>query len=66
MSEILELTRDEIAARLEHGARKRLGMSADEMVRAYREGRLSDPGAVADLLALAHLLEETDSLFVST
>jgi hypothetical protein len=39
-------------------------MSARELVDAYRAGRLEDPGAVADLLALASLLVETDPLFV--
>jgi len=62
----LDLSREEIIGRLERGARHRLRMSAEEMVRAYREGCLSDPGQVADLLALAHLLDERDPLFVST
>ena len=61
---ILELSRDEIVRRLEHGARRRLHMSARELVEAYRAGCLADPGAVADLLALASLLVETDPLFV--
>lgn len=63
---VLVLTREEIVASLELGARQRLGMSAEELVRAYQDGRLPDPGRVADLLALAHLLTPDDPLFVST
>jgi hypothetical protein len=62
----LELTRDEIVARLDAEARRRLQMSAEDLVRAYRSCQLTDPGRVADLLALASLLEPTDPLFVST
>lgn len=63
---VLELTQEEISERLERGARHRLGISAKEMVEAYRSGTLKDPGRVADLLALAHLLPKDDPLFVST
>ena len=59
----LELTRDEILAQIEDGARHRLGLSARELVRAYRAGCLEDPGSVADLLALAHLLRDDDPVF---
>lgn len=61
---ILQLSRDEIVRRIERGARRRLHMSARELVETYRAGRLEDPGAVADLLALASLLVETDPLFI--
>jgi hypothetical protein len=61
----LELTRDEIVAILEDGARRRVEMTAGELVRAYRDGLLEDPGMVADLLVLAHLLAEDDPLFVA-
>lgn len=57
---VRELTREEILARLEAGARRRLGMSAREMLCAYRNGRLTDPGAVVDLLVLADLLPPDD------
>jgi hypothetical protein len=33
------------------------------MLRAYRAGRLDDPGRVADLLVLADLLPDDDPLF---
>lgn len=62
-SEILELTREEIIARIEEGARRRLSMSARDLVRKYRSGQLDEPGAVADLLALANLLPDNDPLF---
>ena len=61
---VIQLTREDIAERLEQGARRRLGMSAEEFVRAYREGRLQEPCQVADLLALAQLLTAEDPLFV--
>ena len=62
----LDLTRDEIVARIERGAKHRLGLSAEALVCAYRDGRLADAGRVADLLALASLLPKDDPLFVST
>lgn len=61
---VLDLARPEIVRRIEEGARVRLHMSAAEFVQAFREGRIEEPGAVADLLALAHLLPDTDPLFV--
>ena len=57
---VRELTREEILASLEAGARRRLGMTAQAMLCAYRHGRLEDPGAVADLLVLADLLSPDD------
>jgi len=57
-----ELSRDEIAALLEEGARRRLGISALEMVQMYRADTLDDPGAVRDLLALSRLLADNDPL----
>ena len=60
------LSRDEIVAQLEEGAKARRGMSARELVLAYRKRRLEDPGEVADLLALASLLPDEDPLFAET
>jgi hypothetical protein len=57
---VRELTREEILAILEAGARRRLEMTAQGMLCAYRHGRLEDPGAVADLLVLADLLRPDD------
>ena len=62
---IIELTRDELVGRLEAEARRRRGMSAQQLLLAYREGRLEDPGEVADLLALASLLSEDDPLLAT-
>ena len=61
---VLELTREDIVKRLERGARRRLGISAAQMVRHYRAGKLEDPGRVGDLLILASLLPKRDRLFV--
>jgi len=58
----IELSRDEIVEELETGAR-RYGMTAADLLRAYADGNLKDPGAYADLLALAHLLSDEDVLF---
>jgi hypothetical protein len=65
MTTILELKRDEIVTRLEKGAQHRRGLSAQELVRRYRAGKLEDPCEVADLLALADLLPDDDPLFVA-
>ncbi len=61
----ITLTRNEIVEELEGECQRRLQISAAELFRLYREGRLSDPGAVADLLILADLLPEDDELFGS-
>jgi hypothetical protein len=63
---VLELTREEILDRLERGAQRRRGITARDLVRSYRAGTLDDPGAVADLLALAYLLPEDDPIFAGT
>ena len=59
----VELTREEIIAQLEEGAQRRRGISARELLSAYRAGRLDQPGDVLDLLGLAWLLPEDDPLF---
>lgn len=60
---VVELTRDEIVGLMERGAQERLGMSAIQMVKAYRAGELPNVGVVADLLGLGSLLREDDPLF---
>ena len=60
----VELTRDEIVRLLEDGAQRRRGMTATELICAYRERRLDDAGEVADLLALSYLLKDEDPLLV--
>ncbi|MEO8425280.1 MAG: hypothetical protein ABI595_15390 [Actinomycetota bacterium] len=59
-----EWTRDELADVLEKQVWTRCGIDAVELVRRYREGILEDPGAVADLLALAYLLPTDDPLSI--
>ncbi len=63
---ILQLTRSEIYKRLDEGAQRRCNMPAVDLIRLYKAGRLENPGAVIDLLSLAHLLPDDDPLFVST
>lgn len=57
------LSRAEIVRQLEEGARRRRRMTAARLIRAYKAGRLEDPGEVLDLLALASLLEKSDPLY---
>ena len=56
------LTREEIVRLVDEGARARRGTSGEELIRAYRAGRLKEPCAVMDLLGLAFLLDEDDPL----
>jgi hypothetical protein len=58
-------TRQEILDRLERGAQRRRGMTAGALLRAWRAGELEDPGEVADLLALGHLLANDDPIFTA-
>ena len=61
---VFELTRDQIVTRIERGAKQRLGLGAPDFIKMYQSGELENPGAVADLLALAALLRDDDPLFV--
>ncbi len=61
----VELTRDDIIQRLEAGARRRRGLSAYQLITSFRSGELEEPCDVADLLALADLLPDTDPLFAA-
>ncbi|MBI4603658.1 MAG: hypothetical protein HY721_17025 [Planctomycetes bacterium] len=60
-----KLSRKQIVADLDRNARRRRGMTAKDLVEAYRAGTLYDPGEVADLLGLASLLGEDDPLYVA-
>lgn len=62
----IELSREELIDQLDREAMRRRGVSARELLLAYKAGRLDDPGEVADLLALADLLPEDDPLFAAT
>lgn len=61
----LRLSRDEIADLIERQAQRRRGLSARQLLGAYRQGRLENPGDVADLLVLADLLPQDDPLFAA-
>ena len=61
---VLELTRDQIVTRIERGAKQRLNLGVQDFIARYRAGVLEDPAAVADLAALAALLNDDDPLFV--
>lgn len=62
--QVLELTRDQIVARIERGAKQRLNLGVEDFIARYRDGRIEDSAAVADLVALAALLRDDDKLFV--
>lgn len=63
---VIDLSREELIKQLDQESTRRRGMSARDLMLAYREGRLQNPGEVADLLALAGLLPEDDPLFAIT
>jgi hypothetical protein len=65
MEDVLTLSRDEIVERIDREARRRLRISAKELLRRYRAGELDDPGYVADLIMLADLLPDDDALFAA-
>ena len=54
----VELSREEILALIDQGARRRLGISCEALLENYRHGQLRNLGEVADLLVLAALLED--------
>ncbi len=57
-------TRAEIIAEIDQGARARLNLSASDLIRRYKSGRLSEPGRVGDILMLAGLLPKKHPLYV--
>lgn len=61
-SQPTKVSRDTIVSTIDREARRRLDMSAGEMLTAYRRGELAEPGRVGDLLVLADLLAEDDEL----
>ena len=60
-----QLSRVEIIKLIERGAKARRRMSAKQLITNYREGKLEDPGEVADLLGFAGLLGKRDPLYVA-
>lgn len=61
----IELSRAKIVELLDREAKRRLGVSGEELIRRYNSGKLTDCGLVSDLLALASLLKKDDPLFVA-
>jgi len=61
-SAVVKLSRVQIVDFLEKGARDRTGMSARIMLRRYRQGKLTDPNGVIDLIALSNLLRKNDPI----
>ena len=57
-------SRDDLAGYIDTASRQRVRLTADQLIRAYREGRLEDPGDVADLLVLVGALPKDDPLLV--
>jgi hypothetical protein len=53
-----ELTPEYIRELVDAEARRRLGISGEELLARYEAGELDDSGRVADLIALADLLRE--------
>lgn len=60
---IEKLSREQIIDMLEIGAKRRLGMSAKQMFKAYKKGKLKDIGEVHDLIGLSYGLPEDDPIF---
>jgi len=60
---IAHYSRDEIVGELEREAHRRLGISAEQLFREYRNGQLQDIGAVADLIVISDLLGRDDPIF---
>ena len=63
--EIEEVSREDIVRLIDEQARRRRGISAAELLSAYRAGRLGATGDVADLLVYSDLLSPQDPIFES-
>lgn len=61
----VDLTRDEIISTMDDVAKRRMGSTAQEVLRLYHRGELAEPGLVGDLLVLADLLSPDDPIFSS-
>jgi hypothetical protein len=59
---VVKLSRAEIVQSLELAARERTGLSARVLLRRYRLGKLQNPSAVSDLVALSNLLRKNDPI----
>ena len=58
-----EVSREEIIRIIDELAQKRRGLSAQQLLSAYRAGTLERSGDVSDLIAYADLLSPTDPVF---
>lgn len=65
MNGSIVMSRDEIVDVIHKGALGRRGVTAEQLLRAYRAGELSEPGEVADLLALGDLLPDDDPILTA-
>lgn len=63
MSEPIRMSRDEIVALLERIAQDRRKATASQLLRAYRDGTLDEPGDLMDFLSLADLLSDHDPVY---
>jgi hypothetical protein len=63
---VQEVSREEIIRTIDELARKRRGMSAHQLLCAYRAGRLEISGDVTDLLVYSDLLSPNDPIFDSS
>jgi len=59
----ITMPRSRVVRHIDSEARKRLGMSAREMLRQYRSGKLRDVGRVADLIVWSDALADDDPIF---
>lgn len=57
------LSRQEIISCLEAESRRRLNMSARQLLKNVRQGRIPDLGRIADLISLSKLLRKNDPIF---
>jgi hypothetical protein len=60
----IELTQAQLVQRIGDGARARLDMTAQEMIRAFQNNELEDLGSVLDLLGFAAMLDTNHPLYV--
>lgn len=60
---IEKVSRQHVIDLLETRSRKRLGISAKQMLKKYRTGKLESVGEVADLLVIADMLPPNDPIF---
>jgi hypothetical protein len=59
-------TRDELVEEIEAGARRAVGLSAAEFVKALRDNTIAhNRSSVVDLVVLVNLLPEDDPLFAT-